>query len=819
MARKSKKTETSQSFQIDPGTQKGIISIVVFALALITIFSLFNWAGDVGHVINVVLTSLVGIGRFAIPLFLFIVVYLLLYPSDYEFRPIYSVGLGLMAISVFGLLDIVRAQAGGYIGVGVTYLFRQFASVGVAVVVLLALLIISILIIFNTTLQHLVQHIPARTILGKSLRFVVALFANARYRIAVAKEQALASVQEETDTETDWEDDATDTEEVDDAEDVVINEAAAFSSRKLSGETADADNGGASKRKPRQMSLMRVPRHHRQIDIPLELLSGNKGKPTSGDIERNKDIIVRTLNNFGIELELGPVSVGPTVTQYSFRPASGVKVSQIVSLQNDIALALAAHPIRIEAPIPGKSLVGVEVPNVKAAQVGLRELLESDEFKQRKSRLTLTMGRDVSGKSFTADLGSMPHMLIAGATGSGKSVCINTVILSLLYQSGPDDLKLILVDPKRVEFTMYNEIPHLLTPVITDVQKTINALQWTVNEMDRRYEVLSHAKNRDIGSYNVAHPEATLPYIVFVIDELADLMATAPREVEAAIVRLAQMARAVGIHLVLATQRPSVDVITGLIKANITTRCAFSTVSVVDSRTILDTAGADKLLGKGDMLFMSTDSSKPRRIQGAYVSEQEVQHVVDYLKGKARPDYTTDVVDRQTSVAMPQAFNDGGDEDELLPAAKKIIVDSQKASASLLQRRLRVGYARAARLLDILEEQGFIGPADGAKPREILATPDMLAQMTRRRDDDIPSEEYTTSRIPAQEADEVDDDEETDDSTGAVTEETSEEVTEEDTDKDDADTDDDNDSAGDSDDAAAVDEVEDDDANQDGRNV
>lgn len=749
MARKRKKFETSQSFQIDPGTQKGIVSIVVFAVALITIFSLFNWAGDVGQVVNLVLTSLVGIGRFVIPLFLFIVVYLLLYPSDYEFRPIYSVGLGLMAISVFGLLDIIRTQAGGYIGTGVTYLFRQFASVGVAVVVLLALFVISILIIFNTTLQHLVQHIPARTILGKTLRFVVALFASARYRIAVAKEQALASVQEETDdSDAQWEDDDI---EVDDV--AADDDEAGFSSRTINDGETETVNSGKIQRQPRQMPLMRVPKHHRQIDIPLELLSGNKGKPTSGDIERNKEIIVRTLHNFGIEVELGPVNVGPTVTQYSFRPASGVKVSQIVSLQNDIALALAAHPIRIEAPIPGKSLVGVEVPNVKAAQVGLRELLESDEFKQCKSRLTLTMGRDVSGKSFTADLGSMPHMLIAGATGSGKSVCINTVILSLLYQNGPDDLKLILVDPKRVEFSMYNEIPHLLTPVITDVQKTINALQWTVNEMDRRYEVLSHAKNRDIGSYNVAHSESTLPYIVFVIDELADLMATAPREVEAAIVRLAQMARAVGIHLVLATQRPSVDVITGLIKANITTRCAFSTVSIVDSRTILDTAGAEKLLGKGDMLFMTTDFSKPRRIQGAYVSEQEVQHVVEYLKGKARPDYTSDVVDRQASVAMPQAFNDNGEEDELLPAAKKIIINSQKASASLLQRRLRVGYARAARLLDILEEQGFIGPADGAKPREILATQDMLTQLTRQSDDDIPVDDSGTSAATGAETD------------------------------------------------------------------
>lgn len=739
MSKKSKKNSASaESWQIDPGTQRGIISIVLFALTLITIFSLFGWAGTIGVGFNTVLTALVGVGRYAIPVFLMIVVYLLLHQIEYDFKPLYSVGLSCLAVAIFGLLDVINTPAGGYIGLGITYLFRQFASVGVAVVVLIALLIIALLILFNTSIEHLVQRIPARTILGKMLRFVVALFSNARQRIAIAKEQALASVQTAEPTDIESDDDWAEAE--DDAAEPV--ETTAFSSRSLDADDdLDASNDDVvvtKKRAPKQLQLMRVPKHHRQIDLPLELLSGNKGVATSGDIERNKDIINKTLYNFGIEVELGPVSVGPTVTQYSFRPASGVKVAQIVSLQNDLALALAAHPIRIEAPIPGKSLVGVEVPNVKAAQVGLRELLEADEFKQRKSSLTLALGRDVSGKTFTADLASMPHMLIAGATGSGKSVCINTVLLSMLYENGPDDLKLVLVDPKRVEFTMYNDIPHLLTPVITDVQKTINALQWTVNEMDRRYEVLSHAKNRDIKSYNAAHPEQTLPYIVFVIDELADLMATAPREVEAAIVRLAQMARAVGIHLVLATQRPSVDVITGLIKANITTRCAFSTASLVDSRTILDMSGAEKLLGKGDMLFMSTDSSKPRRLQGAYVTEEEVVRVVAYLKTKAQPAYTDEVVDRQTSSALPQAFTDGGDDDELLPAAKKVIVDSQKASASLLQRRLRVGYARAARLLDILEEQGFIGPADGAKPREILATETVLADLERQRDADIP---------------------------------------------------------------------------------
>ncbi|MBI4407997.1 MAG: DNA translocase FtsK 4TM domain-containing protein [Candidatus Kerfeldbacteria bacterium] len=750
MAKKSKSAETNQrrkqsDNRIDPATRHGIISIGLFALAMILFFSLFGWAGTVGQWLDAILAAVVGLGRYALPVFLLIVVYNLLYPrEEAELSPLFSVGLAAMALSVFGLIDVLRPQAGGYIGVALTYIFRQFASVGVAVVVLAALLLISVLVVFNTSLQHLVGNIPARTVLGKSLRFVVALFGSARQRIAIAKEQAMESVSEEPAEEL-LEEDALIAEEEEEFE-----PTSAFAGRSL------ADDAAVSTRKPRQLKLVRVPQSHRKIDLPLDLLSGNRGKPTSGDVEHNKEIIVKTFHNFGIDLELGPVSIGPTVTQYSFRPASGVKLSQIVSLQNDIALALAAHPIRIEAPIPGKSLVGIEVPNVKAAQVGLRELFESEEFKQRKSNLTLAFGRDVSGKSFTGDIGNMPHMLIAGATGSGKSVCMNTVLISLLYQNGPDDLKIILVDPKRVEFTMYNEIPHLLTPVITDVQKTINALQWTVNEMDRRYEVLAHAKRRDIGGYNTANPDSTMPYIVFVIDELADLMATAPREVEAAIVRLAQMARAVGIHLVLATQRPSVDVITGLIKANITTRCAFATASLVDSRTIIDMSGAEKLLGRGDMLYMSTDSPKPRRLQGAYVSEEEVNHVVTYLKEKAKPEYDTEVVERQASSALPQAFTDGDQDDELLPAAKKIIIDSQKASASLLQRRLRVGYARAARLLDILEEQGFIGPADGAKPREILAGAEaLLASLPSDRDIPLPtSDEDETADESEEESEE-----------------------------------------------------------------
>ncbi len=756
MPKKSKSSKVAVAQTVmDPATRRGIISIGVLALDLIVFFSLFGWAGTVGGYLNSLLTAIVGLGRYAIPLFLLIIVYNLLYPreEEAELSPLFGVGIAAMCIGVFGLIDVFQPAAGGYIGVALTYIFRSFASVSVAVVVFIALLLISLLIVFNTSLQHLIQHIPARTFLGKTLRFVVALFATARQRISIAKEQALASVEE---TEPYVEDELEEESEPEEDPETDLDEEmaeAAFTERSL-----EALDEMKPSRPVKQMKLQ-VPKHHRKIDLPIELLSGAKGKPTSGDIEHNKEVIVKTLHNFGIEVEMGPVSIGPTVTQYSFRPASGVKVSQIVSLQNDLALALAAHPIRTEAPIPGKSLVGIEVPNLKAAQVGLRELFESDEFKQRKTNLTLAFGKDVSGKTFTGDLAGMPHMLIAGATGSGKSVCMNTVLLSLLYQNGPDDLKIILVDPKRVEFTMYNDIPHLLTPVITDVQKTINALQWTVNEMDRRYEVLSQARKRDIAGYNAAHPDTRMPYIVFVIDELADLMATAPREVEAAIVRLAQMARAVGIHLVLATQRPSVDVITGLIKANITTRCAFSTASVVDSRTILDMSGAEKLLGRGDMLYMSADSSKPRRLQGAFVSEEEVNAVVDYLKGKDKPEYDHEVVERTPNSALPQAFTDGEQDDELLPSAKKVIMESQKASASLLQRRLRVGYARAARLLDILEEQGFIGPADGAKPREILAGAEAL-MAAGPSDDDIPlnDSDYSTTTLPPQSNEDGDED-------------------------------------------------------------
>jgi DNA segregation ATPase FtsK/SpoIIIE, S-DNA-T family len=465
---------------------------------------------------------------------------------------------------------------------------------------------------------------------------------------------------------------------------------------------------------------------------PLELLDSGKEMPTSGDINMNSAIIKKTLLNFDIPVEMGEVNIGPTVTQYTFKPAEGVKLSKITGLSNDLSLALAAHPLRIEAPIPGRSLVGVEVPNRIRAKVRFKDLIGNPIFQTSPSILNIALGRDVSGAPAYADLAKMPHLLVAGSTGSGKTIFLNTLILSLIYRNSPALLNLILIDPKRVEFPVYNDLPHLLAPVILDANRAVNALKWLIGEMERRFRVLSDVKARDIISYNqqISEKNEVLPYIVVIVDELADLMAAKGREMEAGIVRLAQMARAVGIHLVLATQRPSVEVITGLIKANITSRVTFQVASQVDSRTIIDTAGAEKLLGQGDMLFLSSELGKPRRIQGAYISDKEVKRVANYIKSKNERSEEFMIGDEvlnaqmredlEKSLDMPESeFNGDFGDDPLIEEAKRVVIESKKASASLLQRRLRVGYARAARLIDMLEEKGVVGPGEGAKPREV----------------------------------------------------------------------------------------------------
>jgi S-DNA-T family DNA segregation ATPase FtsK/SpoIIIE len=457
---------------------------------------------------------------------------------------------------------------------------------------------------------------------------------------------------------------------------------------------------------------------------PLDLLEKDQGLPAAGDIKQNIAIIKKTLENFGIQVEMGEVNVGPTVTQYTLKPADGVKLSKITSLSNDLALSLASHPIRIEAPIPGKSLVGIEVPNKVRTLVRLRNLISNSQFQNHPSPLCFVLGRDVSGNPVFADLTRMPHLLVAGATGTGKTIFLNSLILSLVYRNSPKILKFILVDPKRVEFPVYSDLPHNLTDVIFDVQKTINALKWLVEEMERRFETLAKFRARDIFSFNKISLEKKIPpmpYIVLIIDELADLMAARGREIEAGIVRLAQLARAVGIHLVLATQRPSTEVITGLIKANITSRITFQVASQVDSRTVIDTAGAEKLLGRGDMLFLSAENPKPKRIQGAFVSEKEVQRVVGYLSSKYKKERIESLEEKLVEETGEVEFFEGGEEleDPLYEEAKRIVIEAKKASASLLQRRLKIGYARAARLLDLLEKRGIVGPQRGAKPREV----------------------------------------------------------------------------------------------------
>lgn len=710
--RRTKKRESFfERLDIDHETKRDIGAIGLFILSVVFFLSIFDLAGRLGEWIVIALKWFLGVGYWTLPFVFIALGYLVFRSARGEGRFTSFLGLFVFVLAYAGLFHVRvplesmtyllhEGTGGGVLGFLVSYPLLQLAGFWVALVILIGLLIISILLLFNISLDRL--H-PAS--MRESFGSVSGAFSRSGGEFD--------DDDEEEEEEDDWEEEEEDDE---------------FTSSEIS---EDEEEGDARQRVPaagsggEQGVLLTSLRKHPKIDLPMELLKGKSGKPTSGDIDGNREIIERTFEQFGIDVEMGDVSVGPTVTQYTFRPAQGVKLSRVTGLANDLALALAAHPIRIEAPIPGKSLVGVEVPNQKVATVLLKDILESKNFERRSSDVSFAMGKDVSGEAWMADLSTLPHLLIAGATGSGKSVMVNSIILSLLYQNQPGDLKFIMVDPKRVELTGYNGIPHLLTPVITEVDKTINSLRWVVGEMERRFELLSRSKKRNIQSYNKKPVGDKLPYIVVVIDELADLMSVAAAEMEGVIVRLAQMARAVGIHLVLATQRPSVDVITGLIKANVPARIAFSVASLVDSRTILDASGAEKLLGRGDLLFASAALSKPKRLQGAYVSDDEIEAVVEYLKSKDSPDYIDDVTKGSGAAGGPGGAA-GDQEDDMFSEARETVVSAQKASASFLQRRLRVGYARAARLIDLLEAAGIVGEANGSKPRDVLMTPEEL---------------------------------------------------------------------------------------------
>ena len=510
----------------------------------------------------------------------------------------------------------------------------------------------------------------------------------------------------------------------------------------VEGMEESVEEPAAAEKKAEEVPAPEIPTEPAEVEKPyiyppIDLLgadpqTGNGGNRS--EMIENARKLESTLKSFGVDAKVIQISKGPTVTRYELSPSQGVKVSKIVNLADDIALNLAASGIRIEAPIPGKAAVGIEVPNKETQSVYMRTLLESDAFKQHESKLAFALGQDIAGNPVVTDIAKMPHLLIAGATGSGKSVCINTLITSILYKADPKEVKLLLVDPKVVELSVYNGIPHLLIPVVTDPKKASSALNWAVREMLQRYNDFAAHGVRDIKGFNKMMEEkgdekGKMPQIVIIIDELADLMMAAPGEVEDAICRLAQMARAAGMHLIIATQRPSVDVITGVIKANIPSRLAFAVSSGIDSRTILDMVGAEKLLGKGDMLFYPSGQSKPSRLQGAFVTDQEVEAIVDFLKKSSKPYYTQETIDQITSVAKAGG-GDVEDSDEFFADAVDLILEKEKASVSMLQRQFRIGYNRAARLMDDLERHGIVGPEEGSKPRKVLITKSEWEEMT-----------------------------------------------------------------------------------------
>ncbi len=714
--RKKKKIRWDEYMpEVDGSVKHSIFVVVVFLLAVLSLLSIFDLAGAFGHYFYQVLKSLLGWGFWTAPIILLAIFYLSVFKERHNFGYINWIGALMLVIGYSGFFHLCvaperfkevlgTASGGGYIGYGIANQLYIWMGRWAAMAVVLSLAAVGAVLMFNTPLGELLGHLSLR-----GTREKIKSLGGFWGRKEEDGEEVYEDEEEGTADEPEFEEKPI---EATPPEDAAENKQPDEETDELAG-AADGE----------ELKTKKSKRRYAKIDLPLNLLDDKSGKPTSGDIKANQEIIRRTLNNFGIEVEMGEVSIGPTVTQYTFRPAEGVKLSRIIGLGNDLALALAAHPIRIEAPIPGKSLVGIEVPNKRVALVPLRKVLESKDFKERKNNMYIALGQDVAGRAWMVDLTKLPHLLVAGSTNSGKTVCLNAIIVSLLYQNQPDELKFILVDPKRVEMPIYNGIPHLITPVITDFKKTVNALKWTIREMDRRFQVLSNAGKRNIQSYNAAHPHDKLPYLVFVIDELADLMSSVGAEVEAAVIRLAQMSRAVGIHLILATQRPSVDIITGLIKANIPGRIAFSVSSLTDSRTILDSAGAEKLLGRGDMLYSSPQVSKPKRLQGAFCSDDDIERVVSYLRERAEPDYEEEVTEKGNSLGLgglAMANESNEDEDELLPEARELVIEAGKASASYLQRRLRIGYARAARLLDELEQKGIIGPADGSKPREVL---------------------------------------------------------------------------------------------------
>lgn len=677
-------------------TKRGIYAILAYVVALVFILSAFNSAGVAGNFLYKVFSYLFGVGYALLPIFAMLLGYTYMKEESPTLALAHRIAGGVFFLTGLSLIDIVSMRTvgehkGGILGEVFTWPFTSLFDTYASLLILGALFIISLFVLFDER--------------PKFLPYIE------RFRVWLMNKLARKKKEE---TYEEYEPVPIPEPEEEEIKPVTKKE------KKIEEEEVFIPS------KPRKSNSDYTP-------PPLELLERDKGKPNVGDIKANANIIKRTLQNFGILVEMDEITIGPSVTRYALKPAEGVKLSRIVGLQSDLALALAAHPIRIEAPIPGKSLVGIEIPNKVKSTVGLATLLSDPAF-HSPNPLMVALGRGISGKAHFGNLAKMPHALIAGTTGSGKSVTIHSIITSLLYRNGPEELRFIMVDPKRVELTLYNKIPHLLTPVITDSKKAILALKWAAKEMDRRYDILQSESARDITSYHALIQNDTknkegedrdkMPYIVVIIDELADIMQAYPRELEAAIVRLAQMSRAVGIHLILSTQRPEVNVITGLIKANVPARIALKVASQIDSRTILDQGGAEKLLGQGDMLCLAGES-QPERLQSAFISEGEVKKVVSFLADAYKDEVPDEIINLSGNISADKSIfesslEDGDSDDEMYEAAREIVIETGKASTSFLQRKLKLGYARAARLMDILEERGVVGPSDGARGREVL---------------------------------------------------------------------------------------------------
>lgn len=753
MAKKKKKSVSRKKAPVNTGpkhvlpdgfwAQVGALLLIVFSLLII--LGWFGLGGPILDWLNDATVATIGYGVYVVPV-VFIYVAVEIFRAENNRIPfVMKLATAVELIWVAGLFGLLKnaegKTTGGFVGETVNSGMLMLVESGVAAFIYVVLILLTALFITRTSPFAIIKKLWEMSRRDNSEQEQnVKVMRNAAAIDAPKKGAAMADFTVNAGVST-----------LDPAE----------ATGKKSSHLSSLKNSAPRDKHAEDQAALVTVNDPNWKSPSVDLLEKKQSPADAGDVQQNAQIIKDTMAEFNIQVEMEGANIGPKVTQYTMRPPSGVKLTRITQLETNIALNLAATSLRMEAPIPGQKAVGIEVPNRKAADVRLHSILTSKQWTGSGEPLGFAIGKDIAGDAVVGELNKMPHLLIAGQTGSGKSVMINTLLSSLLYRNSPSEMKLILVDPKQVEMAPYEDIPHLITPVINEPEKTISALKWAVNEMERRYKLLAEHKVRDIKTYNTMiqnskktvtvqdeagneqqHENGAMPYIVIVIDELADLMMVAARDVESLIVRLAQKARAVGIHLVLATQRPSVDVITGLIKANVPARIAFTVASQVDSRTILDQIGAEKLLGQGDMLMLTAAMPKPKRIQGAWVTDDEVLKITDHLRQQSPPQYNDEVVSQPVQLngkgGVVMDFDNNNGNDDMFQDAVRCVIESGKASASLLQRRLRVGYARAARLIEEMEEQGIIGPADGARPRDVLVTSmdDVFGSSTPAEDDE-----------------------------------------------------------------------------------